>query len=140
MLELEYWRVLPFMLSVPPQLAFVLLYALPRFGAGEWWKDFTGRALFFKSSAILAVLLLSTVSLLLLLWSGAASLHWDFSFSSTYRVLPDPYGTILTILDFITALFYWALLVTIIYQLLALVHERRYCARIARWIMNRGKP
>lgn len=137
MLELEWWRVAPFVLSVPPQLAFVLMYSLPVFGAGEWWSDFTGRALFFKSTAILTLITLSTASLGLLLWAGAARVHWDFSFDSAYGTLPDPYGPILAVLDFVTAVFYWVLLATIIYQLSALIHERKYLIRFARWVISR---
>ena len=137
MLELETWRVLPITLSVPFQLAFVMLYSMPRFGAGEWWRDFTGRALFYKSAALLVLLVLSTISITLLVLSGGATLVWDISSDSTYRQLPNPYGIVLAVIDLIAAVFYWVLLFTIMYQLGALFHERRYVTRIRNMLTRK---
>lgn len=133
MIKIELWRVLPFVLGVLPQIAFVLLYSVPRFGAGQWWTDFTGRALFYKSTALAVLLSLSTVSLSLLLLSGVGHLTWSFSYTSTYRaLLPGRWGDIIQVVDFTAAIFYWVLFGTIVYQLAALLHVRRAARRETR--------
>lgn len=128
MLELEVWRVFPIVAAFPPQVAFVMFYAIPKLGAGRWWTDFTGRAIFFKSWALMMLLLFSAMTVSILLLSGVARLVWDFSLDRTYGAvgLDEPWYTILTVLDLAAAFFYWVLLVTVVYQLAALLHERKH--------------
>lgn len=54
-MEFEFWRLFPLMLAAPAQTAFVIIYASRRLGAGDWWSDLVGRALFLKSATLAAL-------------------------------------------------------------------------------------
>ena len=106
----DVWLLLPLMLSALPQTAFVLLYGIPWLGAGEWWRDFVGRALFFKSLTLALLLDVLTARLLYLMTQAASvDVKWvppEGSFDRLFVVL------------------YWAIFASICYQLWALVRQR----------------
>lgn len=106
----DVWLLLPLMLSAVPQTAFVLLYSVPVLGAGEWWRDYVGRALFFK--ALTLGLLLDVLAVRLLYLMGQAA---DLS----VNVSPPEGG-----FDRLFSVLYWGIFAAICYQLWALVRER----------------
>ena len=57
---MNWWSTLPLLLASVPQTVFVLLYSVRPFGAGDWWRDRVGRALFIKAAALAIVLDLFT--------------------------------------------------------------------------------
>lgn len=107
---LHMWRDLPIILAAPAQTTFVLLYTLRRFGAGQWWRDFTGRALAFKSASLMLVIDAATLGYLSSYLKGA-----DVTWATDAT----------TGLDLIVVVCYWLVAAAIYYQLLALIHERR---------------
>jgi len=110
MFVFDLWLTLPLVLCALPQTAFVLLYGVPRLGAGEWWGDYVGRALFFKS-ATLAVLLDVLAARLAYLAVDAQDV--------TVKAMPPAAA-----IDGVFSVLYWLIFASICYQLAALVHER----------------
>ena len=47
----DLWLYIGLAITLPSQILFILLYSIPKFGAGPWWKDIVGRALFYRSIA-----------------------------------------------------------------------------------------
>ena len=108
--EIDVWRNLPIVASAIPQTLFALIYSLPMLGAGEWWRTFVGRALFFKSLTLAALVDFVTLAIVTRAVRGAT---WNWSVTEY------------TIEDRVVITGYWAVLATIIYQLWALIQERR---------------
>lgn len=110
MFVFDVWLTLPLLLSALPQTAFVLIFSLRVFGAGEWWRDRVGRALFFKSLTLAAVLdvLLARV-LYLMAQAGDVSL----------KTAPPTAA-----IEWVFSALYWLIFAGIVYQLGALVSER----------------
>jgi hypothetical protein len=102
------WRDLPIMLAAPAQTVFVLLYTLRPLGAGEWWCDFVGRALAFKSTALMLLIDAATLGYVAH-WARGADLTWA----------ADEHG-----IDQVVMTLYWVVAAAIYYQLAALIHER----------------
>lgn len=106
----DFWREFPIFISFPAQLAFVLIYALPMFGAGMWWKDFVGRALFVKSLALAFVLGIAF---------GRNSLEIlnnpNISFKSPFDQIP---------IEILVTAGFWLVMLSIIYQLIAIIKLR----------------
>ena len=113
-MEFEFWRLLPLILAAPAQTAFVIIYASRRLGAGDWWGDLVGRALFLKS-ATLAVLVDIIVSSLLVNWAKGKyiGINWY-------------YGEGIFTATLITG--YWLVAASIYYQLWALIKNRFFDA------------
>lgn len=86
---IDQWRHLSWLVGAPAQTLFVILY-----GIAPWWRDFVGRALFFKSLTLMV--LLDTVVL------------------SIICNIPD--GVIVGL--------YWLVVAGILYQLGALIRQR----------------
>lgn len=110
MFVFEIWVTLPLVLSAVPQSAFVLLYGLPCLGAGEWWRDPVGRALFFKSLTLAA--LLDTVA--------ARIIYQAVEAEDVVVVTAFPTAGI----DRFGALLYWGIFAAIVYQLVVLIRQR----------------
>lgn len=106
----DFWRELPIFISFPAQLAFVLIYALPILGAGMWWKDFVGRALFVKSMALTFVLGISVARNLLEIVNSPS-----ISFDSPFSQVP---------VEILVTVGFWMVMLAIVYQLLAIVKLR----------------
>lgn len=104
----DFWRELPLFLSFPAQFIFVLIYAVPALGAGMWWKDFVGRALFVKSLSLAFVLGVSMLRNILEIIH-----HPDISF-----VWDQPIGELIVTMGF------WLVMVAIYYQLVAIIKLR----------------
>lgn len=112
MLPFQFWTNVPIILCAPAQLLFVLLYSLRAFGAGEWWKDFVGRALFIKSVALAYVFVASTWTITSVYLDG---LYSGISFDVTdYRA----HWAWLIVIG------YWLVLFAVYYQLFALIKQR----------------
>ena len=47
--DFEFWRFLPIILAAPAQTLFLLVYSLRALGAGDWWREEIGRAMFLTS-------------------------------------------------------------------------------------------
>lgn len=106
----QIWVTLPFILAALPQTAFVVLYGLPALGAGEWWREPVGRALFFKSVTLAA--LLDTLAIRLTYHVVTADdVQWWFA--PPTRAI-DRFGAIL----------YWLIFAAVVYQLVVLVRQR----------------
>lgn len=107
------WRDLPVLLAAAPQTAFLLIYSLPSLGAGQWWRDFTGRALFLKAL---------TLALLI-----------DFAALGTVGQLlrgqPIRYGWPEHGINACVVIGYWLVMAAIVYQLVALLVVRRRARR-----------
>lgn len=110
MFVFDVWLLLPLMLSAFPQTAFVLLYGMPVFGAGEWWRDYVGRALFFKALTLGLLLDVLAVRLLYLMATAA---------DVQVRVSPPAAA-----IDLLFSVLYWGIFAAICYQLWALIRER----------------
>lgn len=110
MFVFDVWLLLPLMLAALPQSAFVLLYSVPAFGAGEWWRVYVGRALFFKALTLGLLLDVLAVRLLYLMWQADAL---------TVNVEPPAAA-----IDLVFAVLYWGIFAAICYQLWALIRER----------------
>lgn len=106
----EVWVLLPLVLAAPPQVVFVLLYGLPWLGAGQWWRDDVGRALFFKSATF--ALVLSTLAVRIT-HNVATSPYVQISWGA-----PDRW------VDWLGAVLYWLAFFAICYQLKVLVRRR----------------
>lgn len=109
----EFWSLAPLLMAALPQTAFVLLYGVPWLGAGEWWSDRVGRALFLKAASLAVVLDLLLAHVLSLGIVG-------FSFAA-------PMGGF-TIAETVG---YWTVFGAVVYQLAALVIERAHERRAA---------
>jgi len=108
----QFWTLVPLLLAAPVQTAFVLLYSIKPFGAGEWWKDFVGRALFIKAAALAYVLDASAWTVFSIYHRGGFSgISFDIS---TYRA---DYSWLLVI-------GYWLMLVAVVYQFMSLIKQR----------------
>lgn len=106
----EVWVTLPFILAALPQTAFVAIYGLPLLGAGEWWREPVGRALFFKSLTLAA--LLDTLAIRLTYHIvNDSHVVWRFDLP-THAI--DRFGAIL----------YWLIFAAVVYQLVVLVRQR----------------
>lgn len=116
-IQFEFWRYTPLILSALGQTVFLLFYALPRLGAGPWWTDPVGRAIFIKSSTLdllLITLLLSFISR----WTNGE--YSNISFHVTKYE-----GN----LEYLIILGYWAVTFGVFYQMAALLHQRRKANR-----------
>lgn len=109
-MEFEFWRLLPLILIAPAQTAFVIIYASRRLGAGDWWAESVGRALFFKS-ATLAALVNIIVCVLALNWYNGlyTGINWTYAESPIFGVLVTGY---------------WLIAWAVYYQLWALIKNR----------------
>lgn len=112
MYEFEFWRVLPLILAAPAQLAFVLVYSLKIFGAGQWWKSYVGRSIFVKSVS-LSFLLNIAVALVVSRWINGQYEGVTFAMTLTNSFL-----------DAMAVLGYWAVCFAVYYQLALLVRLR----------------
>lgn len=105
----SFWIILPILLAVPAQTYFLILYSVRSLGAGVWWKDSVGRALFLKSCAIT--------------FAGLAILHeaiYDVDHGSVVSFSGD-----LSIPDLVITTGYWAVCVAVYYQMIVLIRLRR---------------
>ena len=105
----EVWVLAPLLIAAVPQSAFVLLYGVPLLGAGRWWRDEVGRALFFKSATFAAVMITLSVRTTHRLVTSDVDFDW-----STPKEWQDWFGAVL----------YWLVLFAICYQLWILVKSR----------------
>lgn len=110
------WRDLPIIVAAPAQTLFVLLYTLRPLGAGQWWGDFVGRALAFKSATLMLVIDFAVLGYLSS-WLEGAQVTWR----------SDAHG-----LDLAVVIGYWLVAAAIYYQLVALVYERWHPRGTAR--------
>lgn len=110
---LHMWRDLPVILAAPAQTLFVLLYCLPPLGAGRWWRDFVGRALAFKSTALMLLI-------------DAAVLTYLDAYLDGHQIswASDVHGIGLTVV-----ICYWLVAAAIYYQLGALIRQRLHSHR-----------
>lgn len=108
---LHMWRDLPIILAAPAQTLFVLLYTIRPFGAGQWWADFVGRALAFKSATLMLVIDAAVLGYLSA-WLHGAHLTWSSDAQNR--------------LDLTVIIGYWLASVAIYYQLIALIWQRRH--------------
>ena len=108
-MDFEVWEDVPIIVSALGQTAFVLIYSIRGFGAGQWWRDFIGRALFLKSLALAMLLDLLVVRLIVrMAHADEVVVRWG---------LGDSW-------DRLSVIFLWIVCVAILYQLAALLHER----------------
>ena len=111
-----FWNILPVLLGVPAQLAFTILFSVRVFGAGEWWRDPVGRALFIKSLSV------SLVAVMLL-------------FEFFYRVdhgAQLSFGWKLSIVNIMLTSAYWTASIAIYYQLIVLIRIRKEEKRLKK--------
>lgn len=90
-MTLDDWRHLSWIVGAVGQTAFVLLYAVV-----PWWRDYVGRALFFKSLGLMVLLDVTVIDILI-----------DYAAE-----------------DAVTVGLYWLVVVGICWQLGALVRQR----------------
>jgi hypothetical protein len=112
MYEFDFWRDFPVLLAAPAQTIFILLYSLRIFGAGPWWEDFVGRALFLKSLTLLFLIDSVTCSFL----AHAASVGFNVSISYDLQLYKGWSACTVT--------GYWLVAIAIYYQLYALIKQR----------------
>ena len=105
-MTVPFWTLAPLLAAAVPQTVFVLLYALPPLGAGEWWADRVGRALCVKSTALALVLDLLAARVLCHGWPG-----WSFEAPVDALAAAETAG-------------YWLVLVGVVYQLVVLLRQR----------------
>lgn len=98
------WWSLPLLLAALPQTLFVLQYGIPQLGAGQWWRDPIGRALFIKAAALAIVLDL------FVLWV----------------VFPESWISTAMLVG------YWLVFLGVLYQFVALNRSRRH--ERGRWL------
>lgn len=103
---LNFWTTAPLLLAAVPQTAFVLIYALRPLGAGQWWRDRVGRALFHKGMALAIVL---DLFLAYVLTTGVRAV--SFAAPSGWFEVCETVG-------------YWYVCGAVIYQCAALVRAR----------------
>jgi len=108
------WRDLPVALAAIPQTMFVLLYALPALGAGQWWRDYIGRALFLKALTLGLLIDVATLGMV----------------GRLLRHRPVVWGWPSESIGAATTVGYWLVAAAIIYQLVALIRERRHSHRL----------
>ena len=104
---IPFWLAAPLLLAAIPQTLFVLQYAIRPFGAGQWWRDRVGRALFIKGAALAVVLDMFLIRTVID--------RPSFSFAAPAT------GYALT-----ATVAYWLVFVGVTYQYLALVRSRRH--------------
>lgn len=110
--EFEFWRTLPLLLATPAQMAFVLIYAIPKFGSGKWWKFYVGRAIFVKSLSLSFLLNIITATVVSRAVNGE---YTGISFDMTITN---------SALDAMAVLGYWAVCFALYYQLILLARLR----------------
>lgn len=109
-MEFEFWRLLPLILIAPAQTAFVIIYASRRLGAGDWWAENVGRALFFKSATLAALVDIICVFFAYNWYTGVyTGVDWTYADNFVF-------GMIVT--------GYWLVAAAVYYQLWALVKNR----------------
>ncbi len=108
-MSLEIWRYLPIILTAPAQIVFVFVYASKRLGAGDWWRDIVGRALFLKSATL--ALLLGTAVI-------SYANHWIEGRFTTVSWGAE------SKLDVAVMITYWLVCLAIYYQLAVLIKKR----------------
>lgn len=113
MYPLDFWTALPIFLAAPAQIAFMLIYSLPAFGAGEWWKSFIGRALFIKSGTITFLILVSVSSYIIHYYHHFYT-GVNYAFVPTYGLKSNALITV----------GYWLVCLAIYYQIAALLRQR----------------
>lgn len=107
----EFWAALPVMLAAPVQTLFLIIYAIPRFGAGQWWRSYVGRSIFLKSLS-LAFLLNATLYYQIEFWIKGIFTGVDYHVDGS--------------LEWVAVLGYWLLLYAVCYQAYALVRNRLF--------------
>lgn len=111
---IHFWRDLPVAFAAIPQTLFLLLYSLPMFGAGPWWRDFTGRALFLKALTLALLLDTATLGYVAGLLAGAELVYgWPAD----------------NAIDAAIVVLYWLVAAAITYQFAALVRSRIHARR-----------
>lgn len=58
------WRDIPVTIAFVSQLLFLLIFSIPKLGAGQWWRDFVGRALFIKTLSLTFLLFIFTLGVI----------------------------------------------------------------------------
>jgi hypothetical protein len=117
MYEFDFWRDIPIVLAAPAQTAFFLIYSLKLLGAGPWWYDFVGRALFLKSTTLMFLVDAVTCSFI----SHAVSVGFDIDINYSMKLYAG--------WDAATVTGYWLVGIAIYYQLFALIRQRRQSKR-----------
>lgn len=108
----QFWTTVPILMAAPAQTLFVLLYGVRRFGAGEWWKDFVGRALFVKSVSLAFVLDAAT-------WSTYSVWHRGGFTGVSFDV--DSYRADYS---WLLVIGYWLVAFAVYFQLASLIKQR----------------
>ncbi len=109
-MEFEFWRLFPLILAAPAQTAFVIIYASRRLGAGDWWADLVGRALFFKSATLATLVdIICCVFLYNYLTGEYTGIQWEYAKSPIFGILVTGY---------------WIVAAAVYYQLYALIKNR----------------
>lgn len=112
MIPFQFWTQIPIILAAPAQVLFVLLYSIRRFGAGEWWKDFVGRALFIKSASLAYLFVAADwTSASIYRRGGYSGISFDVH---SYR---QDYAWLIVI-------GYWLVTFAVYYQLISLIKQR----------------
>jgi hypothetical protein len=111
-MEFDFWRLFPIVLAAPAQTAFVYIYASRRLGAGDWWGNTVGRALFLKSATLGALLdIITLVFAYNWLTGGYSGINWQYAHNFVFGVLVTGY---------------WLVCAAVYYQLWALIKNRFY--------------
>lgn len=111
MLVFQVWLTLPFLLAALPQTVFVIVFATPRFGAGQWWRDPVGKALFLKSLTLAAVFdVLAARVIYVITQSDNVVIVTSFPEAGIERTF---------------GFLYWAVFAAVVYQLAVLIRQRR---------------
>lgn len=111
-LTFEFWRYAPVILCAPAQTAFVLIYSIRGFGAGKWWRDYIGRALFIKSVTLDLLIVSATIAYA---YNWANGVYTSITFD-TDRYWKD--------WESLVIIGYWLVLFGVYYQLYALIRQR----------------
>ncbi|GAW54755.1 putative phage holin [Nocardioides sp. PD653] len=103
---IAFWPIAPLLLAALPQTLFAVQYAVRPFGAGQWWRDRVGRALFNKATALAIVLDLLTMHVFSAGWP-----QWSFAAPEGGFAIAETIG-------------YWYVFAAVVYQYGALVRQR----------------
>ena len=116
-----FWNILPILLGVPAQIVFTILFSVRMFGAGDWWRDPVGRALFIKSLSIALV---------------AVMLLFEFFYRVDHGAQLS-FGWNLSIVDIMLSSAYWTAAIAVYYQLIVLIKIRQEDKRLKKEIFSR---
>jgi hypothetical protein len=76
----EFWRSSAIIVAIPSTVIFLLIYVIPHLGAGQWYRDYVGRALAFSAGSLaLITTLFGALFLIHYLHGDYTGIDWNLA-------------------------------------------------------------